>query len=102
MLVLAETEAYWHMDLNKVGDAQAQADNLFITQQTAVLLRNPMLNKSLLKERGEHEAARTNVHGVKEPHVAYIWLIATFVKSDFLVYVCVCQGAWPCCHSKKA
>ena len=39
-----EGQPYWHMDLNKVGDAQAQRDNLFMTQQTAVLLRNPLLN----------------------------------------------------------
>eukprot|EP01047_Picozoa_sp_COSAG01_P096661 COSAG01_NODE_27119_length_693_cov_10.632997_3_plen_31_part_01 len=25
---------YWHMPLAKVGDAQAQADNLFMTQQS--------------------------------------------------------------------
>ena len=34
------------MDLSKVGDAQAQADNLLMTQQTAVLLRNPLRNTS--------------------------------------------------------
>ena len=57
------------MDLNKVGDTQAQADNLFMTQQTAILLRNPLLNKSSppQQEAAEAEAeeahAYTNAHG---------------------------------------
>ena len=41
-----EDQPFWHMDLSKVGDAQAQADNLLMTQQTAVLLRNPLRNTS--------------------------------------------------------
>ena len=58
------------MDLNKVGDTQAQADNLFMTQQTAILLRNPLLNKSSPPQQEAEEAeeeeeahAYTNAHG---------------------------------------
>ena len=28
-----EDQPFWHMNLSKVGDAQAQADNLLMTQQ---------------------------------------------------------------------
>ncbi len=55
-----EDQPYWHMDLSKVGDAQAQADNLFMTQQTAILLRNPVLEEKSGKSGGTRT---TNAHG---------------------------------------
>ena len=38
-----DDQPYWHMPLSQVGDKKAQADNLFMTKQSLVLLRNPVL-----------------------------------------------------------
>ena len=57
------------MDLNKVGDTQAQADNLFMTQQTAILLRNPLLNKSSPPQQ-EAAAAEEAAEAAAEAHAA--------------------------------
>jgi hypothetical protein len=52
------------MPLEKVGDTQAQADNLFMTQQSLVLLRNPKLHgKAVLPLRKGLRLAVLGPHG---------------------------------------